>query len=61
MGRGNHNRKARDKNKQKLPNVPKRNIVPDGRDIEFSQELADLNDLEAQERSREADARAKRK
>ena len=31
----------------------------DGRDIEFSQELADKDDLTAQERSKAADQRAK--
>lgn len=33
----------------------------DGRDVEFSQELADHEDIEAQERSAQADARVKRK
>jgi hypothetical protein len=33
----------------------------DGLDIEFSQELADAEDLEAQERSQQADERAKNK
>jgi hypothetical protein len=41
---------------------PKTNeVVSDGRDIEFSQELADQEDLEAQARSKAADARAKQK
>ncbi|MGM7637204.1 YfhD family protein [Bacillus sp. Hm123] len=31
----------------------------DGRDVEFSQELADRDDLVAQERSKAADQRAK--
>lgn len=31
----------------------------DGRDVEFSQELADQDDLAAQQRSKEADQRAK--
>lgn len=35
--------------------------MSDGRDIEFSQELADQDDLEAQERSKDADRRAKSK
>jgi hypothetical protein len=34
------------------------NKLNDGLDIEYSQELADTDDLEAQERSREADKRA---
>ncbi|MBP0725919.1 YfhD family protein [Bacillus sp. RG28] len=37
----------------------KNSVIPDGRDIEFSEELADQEDKMAQERSREADARAK--
>ncbi|MFN7252846.1 MAG: YfhD family protein [Anaerobacillus sp.] len=45
------------KNKQKKAEE----VVSDGRDIEFSQELADQDDLEAQERSRAADARAKKR
>ena len=36
-----------------------KNIRPDGLDVEFSQELADQNDLEAQARSKAADERAK--
>lgn len=43
--------------KKKKQNVE---FVSDGRDIEFSQELADQDDLEAQERARAADARAKK-
>ncbi|MGP4079802.1 YfhD family protein [Pseudalkalibacillus sp. R45] len=39
----------------------KQNIAPDGRDVEFSQELADTEDLQAQERARAADRRARRK
>lgn len=59
MGRDDR-RKARDKNKQKLPQVPK-NMKSDGQDIEFSQELADQDDLKAMERAAAADKRAKRK
>ncbi|MFX3623408.1 MAG: YfhD family protein [Ectobacillus sp.] len=36
-------------------------VQSDGRDVEFSQELADQDDLEAQARSKAADARQKRK
>jgi hypothetical protein len=36
-----------------------KNITPDGLDVEFSQELADQDDLEAQARSQAADKRAK--
>ncbi|MBO9129111.1 YfhD family protein [Bacillus sp. 165] len=38
-----------------------KSIKTDGLDIEFSQELADQDDLEAQERSKAADARQKNK
>ncbi|GAA0480379.1 YfhD family protein [Salinibacillus aidingensis] len=58
MGRG-QSQKPRDKNKQKLPQTPRRDIASDGLDIEFSQELADHDDLEAQQRSNAADRRAK--
>ncbi|WP_028400096.1 YfhD family protein [Ectobacillus panaciterrae] len=37
-----------------------RNVQSDGRDVEFSQELADQDDLEAQARSQAADARQKK-
>ncbi len=47
--------------KNKNKDFQREAIVSDGRDIEFSQELADQDDLEAQERSRAADARAKGK
>jgi hypothetical protein len=59
MGRA-HNQKARGKNKQTLPQVPKYE-KRDGLDIEFSQELADHDDIEAQLRSEAADARARQK
>lgn len=36
-------------------------IVSDGRDIQYSPEVADQDDLEAQARSQAADARAKQK
>ncbi|GIN99294.1 hypothetical protein J6TS1_51640 [Siminovitchia terrae] len=58
MGRS-QNQKTRDKNKQKLPQVPKQ-LKSDGRDIEFSRELADQEDLKALARSEAADKRAKR-
>ncbi|MGM7703332.1 YfhD family protein [Pseudalkalibacillus sp. Hm43] len=52
MGKDNRSRKQA-KNKQ--------NMAPsDGRDVEFSQELADSEDLQAQERARAADRRARR-
>ncbi|GIN88285.1 hypothetical protein J6TS2_46710 [Heyndrickxia sporothermodurans] len=59
MGRA-HKQKARDKNKAKLPQVPK-NLKSDGIDVEYSSELADQADLEAQERSNTAKQRAKTK
>ncbi|WP_424161780.1 YfhD family protein [Bacillus amyloliquefaciens] len=61
MGR-NHTHKNRDKNKQKLPQVPdalKRET--DGTYEEFSSELADSADREAQARMKAADNRAKSK
>ena len=58
MGRA-RKQKARDKNKQTLPQVPDA-MKTDGRDIEFSRELADNDDLEAMARSKAADKRAKR-
>ncbi|MEQ6376011.1 YfhD family protein [Bacillaceae bacterium S4-13-58] len=48
------------KDKTNLPQTPKTQ-KSDGRDIEFSQELADVEDLEAQERSKAADARTHNK
>ena len=43
-----------------MPQTPKyAKTTADGRDIEFSQELADAADLEAQARSNAADKRAK--
>ncbi len=56
----NHGQAARDKNKQSLPQTPSyAKLSSDGRDIEFSQEFADNDDVKAQERSKAADARAK--
>ncbi|MCF6139304.1 YfhD family protein [Pseudalkalibacillus berkeleyi] len=52
MGKDNRSRKQA-KNKQ--------NMAPDGRDVEFSQELADSEDLQAQERAKAAERRARRK
>lgn len=40
-------------------NAKKNFAKPDGRDIEFSEELADTNDKVAQQRSKAADERAK--
>ncbi|MDC3412764.1 YfhD family protein [Aquibacillus sp. 3ASR75-11] len=51
------NQQTRSKNN----GTDKQEITPDGRDIEFSQELADHEDLEAQERAKAADRRVKGK
>ncbi len=59
MGRS-HGHKTRDKNKATLPQVPK-NMKSDGIDVEYSQELADQADLEAQARSNAANQRVKNK
>jgi hypothetical protein len=59
MGRA-QGHKTRDKNKASLPQVPK-NMKSDGRDVEFSEELADRDDMEAQARSNAADQRAKKR
>lgn len=57
MGRARGQR-TRDKNKANLPQVPK-NMKSDSLDIEYSQELADLQDREAIARSNAADSRVK--
>ncbi|WNS76627.1 YfhD family protein [Bacillus sp. DTU_2020_1000418_1_SI_GHA_SEK_038] len=59
MGRSRGQR-SRDKNKASLPQVPK-NMKSDGIDEEFSQELADQADLEAQARANAANQRVKGK
>lgn len=48
------------KNKAKLPQVPK-NMKSDGVDEEYSAELADQEDLEAQARANAANQRVKAK
>lgn len=57
MGRDEHNHS---KGKNHLAQTPKSNKT-DGRDVEFIEEFADHEDLEAQERSEAADKRAKKK
>lgn len=57
MGRS-RGHKSRDKNKGSLPQVPK-NMKSDGIDVEYSQELADNADLEAQARANAANQRVK--
>ncbi|WP_251552002.1 YfhD family protein [Neobacillus muris] len=59
MGRA-HGHKTRDKNKASLPQVPK-NLKTDGKDVEFSKEMADGADLEAQARANAANQRAARR
>ncbi|MGM8211335.1 YfhD family protein [Virgibacillus sp. W0430] len=56
IGRDEH-KKAR--GKRALAQTPK-NELTDGMDIEFSEELADLDDKVAQKRSRKAEERSKR-
>ncbi|QED46944.1 YfhD family protein [Cytobacillus dafuensis] len=57
MGRSRGQR-SRDKNKASLPQVPK-HMKSDGIDEEFSEELADRDDLEAQARANAANQRVK--
>jgi hypothetical protein len=59
MGRS-HGHKTRDKNKGSLPQVPK-NLKSDGLDVEYSAELANREDLEAQSRANAANQRVKAK
>ncbi|MDQ0200682.1 YfhD family protein [Neobacillus ginsengisoli] len=59
MGRS-HGHKTRDKNKASLPQVPK-NLKSDGIDVEYSQEIADHADLEAQARANAANQRVNTK
>lgn len=59
MGRS-RGQKTRDKNKASLPQVPK-NLKSDGIDEEYSAELADQEDLEAQARANAANQRVKTK
>lgn len=50
-----HNNRNQNKQSQIL-----KNVTSDGIDVEYSAELADQNDIEAQERANAADQRAKR-
>lgn len=59
LGRS-HGHKSRDKNKGSLPQVPK-NMKTDGVDQEYSAELADHADLEAQARANAANQRVQNK
>ncbi|PEJ57215.1 MULTISPECIES: YfhD family protein [unclassified Bacillus (in: firmicutes)] len=49
------------KKKSNGTNKINQNITPDGLDVEYSAELADQEDMQAQERSAQADARVKKK
>ncbi|MTH55483.1 YfhD family protein [Bacillus mangrovi] len=61
MGRG-HKQHTRDKNKNGLAQVPKQlKKETDGTYEEFSRELADQADMEAQARANAANQRQKRK
>ncbi|MCU9614637.1 YfhD family protein [Caldibacillus lycopersici] len=53
-------RKKNPDNKATLPQTPK-NMKSDGIDVEYSEELADLQDREAVARSEAAEKRAKNK
>lgn len=57
MGRS-HGHKTRDRNKASLPQVPK-NLKSDGHDVEFSKEMADGADMEAQARANAANQRVR--
>jgi hypothetical protein len=58
MGRSRGQR-TRDKNKATLPQVPK-NLKSDGHDVEYSRELADHEDLEAEARAAAAGIRQRK-
>lgn len=60
MGRMHGRHKTRDSNKGSLPQTPK-NMKTDGIDVEYSQELADQADLEAQARANAANQRVSTK
>ncbi len=53
--------KKRDKNSVNLPQVPStmKSEKSDGIDVEFSEEMADYDDLKAQERAKAAEERAR--
>ncbi|WP_101843143.1 YfhD family protein [Halobacillus sp. Marseille-P3879] len=56
MGRDEH-KKSNARKQQKLSQTPKRE-KHDGLDVEFSQDMADHDDMEAMKRSEAADRRA---
>lgn len=57
MGRFNHN--LLHAKSRMLSSEQTKNIKSDGLDVEFSEEMADHDDLVAQSRARQADLRAK--
>ncbi|WP_181349574.1 YfhD family protein [Thalassobacillus sp. CUG 92003] len=59
MGRDDR-RKANGKNDRKLAQTPERDKKVEGVDVEYAQEFADQDDVEAQERAKQADERAKK-
>lgn len=59
MGRDEH-RNTKGKKKHKLPQTPK-NMKTDGIDVEFAESIADHDDMEALQRSQEADRRARQR
>ncbi|MYL32890.1 YfhD family protein [Pontibacillus yanchengensis] len=60
MTRG-QSKKNKAKDDAKLSQTPEKDIIRDGRDVEYKEEFADENDIEAKERAEEADHRAKQK
>ncbi|SFP45714.1 YfhD family protein [Salibacterium halotolerans] len=58
MTRG-QSRNNQHKPKDKLSQTPEKDIQQDGMDMEFSKDISDLEDKEAQSRSRAADKRAR--
>ncbi|SFL73656.1 YfhD family protein [Salibacterium qingdaonense] len=57
MTRG-QSRNNQHKPKDKLSQTPEKDIQREGMDVEFAEDTADLEDKEAQSRSRAADKRA---
>nr|WP_169728512.1 YfhD family protein [Salibacterium aidingense] len=57
----NQVRNNRHKKKSKLSQTPERDIEKEGLDVEYAEEFADTEDIEASERSRAADRRAHNK
>lgn len=60
MTRG-QSKKGADKTKARLAQTPENQLKKHGEDVEFSQEFADHDDMEAQERAKAADERAQQR